>query len=139
MRFTFVFVILFVMCAAYGADETPKASRKLEGTTAQFPEKSIEKGVNATLGVLQSCSSSSASSEPAADLKKARQGDHVRMVFCKPVRVRVLDESYDVSEVVYADGVFWLRHGDKVQRCTKYHFQEWKAFEEWYRQTLPNG
>ena len=133
-----------------GADAPPKdsgrtlegktsASRTLEGNTTQFPANSIAEGVKATVAVLESCSSSDAEGYTAADLKKALLGDHVRLVFAKPVTVMVLHDKLEVSEVVYAAGVFWLRCGDKVVRTSKYRFEKWKPFEAWFRQTLPQG
>jgi hypothetical protein len=86
--------------------------------------------------VLESCSASGESSDAAGDLNKAQKGDHVQLVFPKPLKVQVLDKEFEVSEVVYSAGVFWLRFGDKVQRSTKYQHEKWKPFEEWFRQPL---
>jgi hypothetical protein len=115
------------------------ASRTLDGRKVQFPVRSVPEGMRAFIGVLESCHASQESSDAAADLKKAQEGDHVRMVFAKPVKVEVLNKEYEMSELVYSKGVFWLRFGDKVQRCAKYEFEKWKPFEVWFRQTLPEG
>jgi hypothetical protein len=72
-----------------------------------------------------------------ADLKKAQKGDHVRLVFGKPVTVAVLHDKFKVSELVYSAGVFWLRTGNNVVRCSKYEHEKWKPFEAWFRQLLP--
>jgi hypothetical protein len=88
------------------------------------------------IGVVESCHSSG-DSYAAADLVKAQQGDHVRFVFDKPVTVKVLDEKFKVSELVYSSGVFWFRAGKKVVRCAKYEHKKWKPFESWFRQALP--
>jgi hypothetical protein len=148
MRFTLVPVLLFLAAVCQGADdsrkvssrtveEKPMASRRLEGDTSQFPANSLVEGVKATVAVLESCHSSDAETYTAAGLKKAQQGDHVRLVFPKPITVTVLRDEFDVSEVVYADGVFWLRCGAKVVRSTKYEFEKWRPFESWFRQLLP--
>jgi hypothetical protein len=138
MRFTLVPALLFVATACYGADET-KATRKLEGVKTTFPAKIIKAGVKAAIAALETCHSSMESSDPAADMKRAQEGDHVRVVFAKPVKVEVLNDEYEISEVVFAPdpGVFWIRSGDKVLRCGKYQFQEMQQFQDWYRQTLP--
>jgi hypothetical protein len=49
----------------------------------------------------------------------------------------VLNKKLVVSEVVFADGVFWLVCGNGVERCTKFTFDKMTPFREWYRQTLP--
>jgi hypothetical protein len=136
MRFTLLPVLLVVATACHGADDTATASRTLDGKKVQFPAKSVPEGVNACIDVLESWSSSTESSDAAADLKKAQEGDHVRLVFAKSVIVEVLNKEIEVSEVVYSAGVFWLRFGDKVQRCTKYENEKWKPFEAWFRQPL---
>jgi hypothetical protein len=137
MRFTLVPILLFVATICHGADDATTASRTLDGMKAQFPARSIADGVTVLTGALKSCHSSSESSDPVADLKKARQGDHVRFVFAKPVTLEVLGEKFEASEVVFSAGVFWLRCGNKVQRCTKYEHEKMKLFEVWYRQLLP--
>jgi hypothetical protein len=136
MQFTMIPVLLLVTTACHGADDATKASRMLEGTKAQFPAKTIPDGVKAVIDVLESCHSSQESSDPASDLKKAQEGDHVRFVFAKSIIVVVLNKEVEVSEVVYSAGVFWLRFGDKVQRCAKYENDKWKPFEAWFRQPL---
>src|SRR5262245_57071132 len=137
MRFALILTTLFAATACYGADET-KATRKLDGVKTTFPAKTIKAGVKVTIAALETCHSSVDSSDPAADMKKAQEGDHVRVVFAKPVKVEVLNEEYEISEVVFTPnpGVFWMRSGDKVLRCAKYQFQEMKQFQDWYRQTL---
>ena len=150
MRFTRVAVLLFLAAVCQGADDPPKASsrtlegkttasRRLEGSTTQFPANSLAEGVKATVAVLESCSSSDAEGYTAADLKRALLGVHVRLVFLKPIAVMVLRDKFEVSEVVYADGVFWLRCGAKVVRSSKYEFEKWKPFEAWFRQALSQG
>jgi hypothetical protein len=142
MRLTLVSVLLFTgMC--HGADDPPKASRKLEGRTTPFPAKTIAEGVKVTISVLESCHSLDDGTRnggnlaySTANLKKAQEGDHLRFEFPKPVKVKILDKTYEVSEVVFADGAFWLRCGDKVVRSTKYEFAKSKAFVEWFRQAL---
>jgi hypothetical protein len=129
-------MLLFVATACHAADDAAKASRTLDGKKVQFPAKCIPDGVKAAIDVIESCHSSQESSDPAADLKKAQEGDHVRLVFAKSIIVEVTNKELEVSEVVYSAGVFWLRFGDKVQRCTKYENEKWKPFEAWFRQAL---
>jgi hypothetical protein len=120
------------------ADDLPKATRVIEGAKTTFPEKSLPEGVKAFVGVLESCSDMSDGTVQytADDLKKARKGDHVSLVFAKPLAVTVLGKRLEVSEAVFANGVFWLLCGKEVVRCTKYEYDKMERFQEWYRQTL---
>ena len=56
-------------------------------------------------------------------------------VFGKPIAVTVLGNKFEVSELVFTQplntGVFWLRAGDKVVRCTKYEVEKEKDFVAW--------
>ena len=136
MRCALVLVAAVFVAEASGADDAAKASATLEGTKMQFPEKGVAGGVKATLALLESCHHKIDGT--AADLKKARQGDHVRLLFARPVAVTVLDERLEVSELVLTQplntGVFWLRCGGKVVRCTKYEPQKEKEFLVWRNQ-----
>ena len=93
----------------------------------------------AVAGALESCHDMSGGTVPysADDLKKARKGDHVSLVFTKSLEVKVLGRKLEVSEVVFADGVFWLLCGNEVVRCTKYESDKMDRFQKWHRQTLP--
>jgi hypothetical protein len=139
MRYLATAAALLVATACLGADELPKATRMIEGAKTTFPAKSISEGVKALTGALESCHDMSDGTirYTVADLKKARKGDHVRFVFPKPLGVEVLEKKLEVSEAVYADGVFWLVCGKDVVRCTKYTFDKMDRFREWYRQPLP--
>lgn len=139
MRYVAAAAALFVASACFGAEEPPKAARVIEGAKSTFPAKSIPKGVKLLRGVLESCHNMSDGTVKytADDLKKAQKGDHVRFVFPKPLKVEVLGKKLQVSEAIYADGVFWLACGNDVVRCTKYTFDKMDQFQEWYRQTLP--
>jgi hypothetical protein len=130
---------LLVATTCLGADEPPTATRVLDGTKTTFPAKAVPDGTKALAGVLGSCHTLSDGTVryTADDLKKARTGDHVRFEFAKPLAVKILGTALDVSEAVYADGVFWLVCGTDVVRCTKYEFDKMDRFREWYRQTLP--
>ena len=137
MRFTLVPIVLFVATVCHGADDEVKASGRLGGKKVQFPAKSVAEGVKATVGLLESCSSASDGTVAytAADLKKAQEGDHVRLVFAKPITVTVLDNKIEVSELVFTQplntGVFWLRVGNDVVRCSKYRFEKERDFVAW--------
>ena len=116
-----------------GADDAPKASATLDGTRMQFPEKGVAGGIKATAALLDTCGVKSEGT--VAELNKAREGDHVRLVFAKPVAFMVRSEKLEVSELVFTQplntGVFWLRVGDKVVRCTKYESEKLKDFVAW--------
>jgi hypothetical protein len=124
-------------------DDLPKASGTLDGKKVQFPAKGVAEGVKATIGLLESCHaiSDGTIAYTAADLKKAQQGDHVRLVFTKPITVTVLGNKIKVLELVFTQplntGVFWLRSGDKVVRCTKYEFEKQRRFEAWRNEAQP--
>ncbi len=125
--------------ACFGADKSPKATRVIDGTKTTFPAKSVPEGAVALAGLLESCHTLNDGTVKytADDLKKAQTGDHVRFVFPKSLKVAILGKPLDVSETVYADGVLWLVSGTDVLRCSKYEFDKYDRFLEWYRQTLP--
>lgn len=91
------------------------------------------------IGALESCHSISDGTVKYStdELKKARKGDHVWLVFARPIEVEVLEKKLKVSEAVFADGVFWLLCGNDVVRCTKYEFDNMEPFRQWFRQLLP--
>jgi hypothetical protein len=95
--------------------------------------------VKGTLGLLESCCDESL--YEAAEFKKAEQGDHVRLVFPKPITVTVMEQKVEVSELVFRrplnTGVFWVRNRDKWRRYSKYEFQKEKPFVAWLRQAQP--
>jgi hypothetical protein len=135
-----LFVALVLMTtAACRAEDTPKATGTLEGKKVKFPEKGIAAGVRATVGLLESCHSESL--YQADELKQAKQGDHIRLVFAKPITVRVNNEEIEFSELVFRlptnTGVFWLRSGDKWRRYSKYEPQKEKPFLAWLREAQP--
>ncbi|MGC8642886.1 MAG: hypothetical protein ACP5XB_23765 [Isosphaeraceae bacterium] len=72
---------LIVLCAvvAQGALDAPKATGTLHGKHVKFPENVVAEGVNTTVSLLESCCSESLF-EPD-ELRKAVQGDHIRLVF----------------------------------------------------------
>jgi hypothetical protein len=113
--------------------------RVIEGTKTTFPANSIPEGVKALSGALESCHARSDGTVryTSDDLKKAKKGDHVRFEFTRPLPVEILGKKLEVSEAVFAAGVFWLVCRQDVVRCTKYEFAKMKPFGEWYRQTLP--
>ncbi len=118
-------------------DETPKASGKLDGKRVWYSSDTIAEGVKATTALLESCHDCSDDTVryTATDLKKAQEGDHIRLVFAKPITVKVCDHEFKVTELVLTQplntGVFWLRSGDTVRRCSKYEFDKEKPFLAW--------
>ena len=76
-----------------------------------------------------------------ADLKKARQGDHVRRVFTEPVRVTIMDKAFDASEVVFTQptnsGVFWLLASAGWFAATKFEPTNISSFNAWLKQAHP--
>jgi hypothetical protein len=135
-----VIPLLLIATTCYAVDDSPKVTRKIDGDRTTFPAKSIDDGVNALLGAIESCHSTDwAGKKPPelADLEKAQNRDHVRFVFRKPITVKVANERMEITEAIFADGAFLLRSGKKVMRATKYEFKKFQPFEEWYRQTLP--
>ncbi len=99
-----------------GADDSPKATRVLEGSKTTFPAKSVPEGVKLLIGVLESCHdiSDETVNYSTEDLKKAQKGDHLPFVFPKPIKCEVLEKKLGVSEAIYAKGVFWLVCGKDV-------------------------
>ena len=139
MRTVLVVTLVLVTAVACRAEDTPKASGILEGKKVKFPEKAVADGVKATVGLLESCHDSSL--YEADELKKAKQGDHIRLVFAKPITVRVVNEDVEVSELVFRlptnTGVFWLRSGEKWRRYSKYEVQKEEPFRAWLREAEP--
>src|SRR5947199_1636243 len=82
-------VVLFA-AVAHGADDAPKASGTLDGKQLKFPEKGVANGVKATVGLLESCCDESL--YDADEFKKAQQGDHIRLVFARPITITVMNE-----------------------------------------------
>jgi hypothetical protein len=136
MRLTQVVILLFVSSVCRGAEDETQASGRLHGKQVRFPAAGLAQGVKATLGLLESCHNESLYS--SAELTKALQGDHVQLVFAKPITVVVMGEMVKASELVISlplnTGVFWLRSGDKVRRYAKFEYQKEKAFEAWLRE-----
>ena len=140
MRIVLIAVIVSVTATSCWAEDAPKASGILDGKKIKFPEKSVSDGVKATVGLLESCHDESL--YRADELKKAEQGDHVRLVLAKPVTVTVMGEKVEVSELVFRlpmnTGVFWVRTGDKWRRYSKYEFRKQDAFVAWLREAQPS-
>ena len=130
MRNVLVAAVVLLTANACRAEDAPKASGTLEGKGVKVPEKSVADGVKATVGLLESCHSESL--YQAEELKKALQGDHIRLVFARPVAARVDNEQIEFSELVFRlpmnTGVFWVRTGDKWRRYSKYEFEKEKPF-----------
>jgi len=139
MRNVLVASLMLVTAAACRADHAPKATGVLEGKKVKFPEKEVAGGVKAAVGLLESCHSESL--YDADEFKQAEQGDHIRLVFAKPITARVVNEEVQFSELVFRlpanTGVFWLRCGDKWRRYSKYEFQKEEPFRAWLREAEP--
>ena len=133
MRIALALAFALVATAARGAEDAPQASGLLDGKRITFPAKGVPDGVKAAVGLLESCCDESA--YQADEFEKAQKGDHVRLVFAKPVAVAVLGEKVEVSELVFRrplnTGVFWVRTGDKWRRYTKYEFKKEAPFTAW--------
>jgi hypothetical protein len=95
--------------------------------------------VKASVGLLESCHDESLFQ--ADELTKAMQGDHVRVVFPRPITAQVLNEKVEFSELVFRlplnTGVFWVRTGDRWRRYSKYEFQKEKPFVAWLGEARP--
>lgn len=139
MRNVLLLVVVLVPAGACRAGDAPKASGTLDGKKVTFPEKSVADGVKAAVGLLESCSDES--DYKADELKKAGEGDHVRLVFADPITVTVMGKKVAVSELVFrlpmSTGVFWVRTGDTWRRYTKFAFQKEKPFAAWLTEARP--
>jgi hypothetical protein len=141
MRSVLGATLLIFAAGVCGADDPPKApvaSGTYDGKKIAFPEKGIADGVRATVGLLESCSSDELYN--ADEFKKAVHGDHIRLVFAKPITVTVMSEKIEVSELVFRrpleTGVFWVRGGEKWRRFTKYRFEKEKPFAAWLQEAV---
>jgi hypothetical protein len=139
MRNVLVAAVVLLTANACWAEDAPKASGTLDGKTVKFPEKSVADGVEATVGLLESCHSESV--YQADEFKKALQGDFIRLVCAKPITARVNNEQIEFSELVFRlpmnTGVFWVRTGDKWRRYSKYEVDKEKPFAAWLREAQP--
>src|SRR5947209_2227204 len=109
MRCACVLVAVLFAAEAHGAGDGVRASATLDGKKMSFPEKGLAGGAKATVALLESCHSLGEGT--AADLMNAQAGDHVRLVFARPVAVTVLGKKMQVSELLLTQplntGVFW--------------------------------
>ena len=150
MQFILAPVLLFAAATCQGADDAssgddaPKASRIVDGMALPFDPKGVADGVTATLALLESCHSEAwpGKNPPTdEDVKKVLLKDHVRLVFAKPITVRVVNEDVEVSELVFRlptnTGVFWLRSGEKWGRYSKYQVQKEEPFRAWLGEAEP--
>lgn len=132
-------VLLFVASACPVADDAVRVSGRIDGKKVHFPAKGVAGGVKATIGLLESCSDHSLVS--LDELRKAREGDHVRLVFAKPIPVTVMEQKFEASELVVRlplnTGVIWLWSGTKVRRYAKFEHETAKLFETWLREAQP--
>jgi hypothetical protein len=143
MQIVLLCAAMAVTATANGADDAPIATGILHGKMVKFSEKGLAEGAKATILLLESCHDLDDVTPALADLKKARQGDHVRLVFARPVVVTVLDKTFEVSELIFTQplntGVFWLRGGRRLVRCTKFEPQKEPSFITWLEQARTEG
>ena len=141
MRGVLLVVAFAMTAAACRADDALTATGILHGKRVKFQEAGRLQGAKVTIALLESCHDVDETTPALADLKKAREGDHVRLVFTKPVRVTILDKAFDVSEVVFTQptnsGVFWLLARRRLVRCTKFEPQNISSFNAWLKQAQP--
>jgi hypothetical protein len=139
MRSGLATLVLLFAAVAVGAADGPKATGTRDGKPVKFPEKGLADGVKATLGLLESCHDSSLFDDD--ELKKAFEGDHVRLVFPKPVTAEVVNKKVEFAELVFRlpinTGVFWVRNGEIWRRYSKYEPKKVEAFEAWLREAQP--
>src|SRR4051812_22639756 len=121
------------------AGDAPRATGRLNGKLVTFPEAGTAAGAAAVIGLLESCHDES--QYDAAELTAAQRGDHVRLMFARPMTATVLDKRVDASELILRlplnTGVFWLRSGDAVRRFSKYDFPKERAVTDWLREARP--
>jgi len=138
MRGVLLAVALAVTATACKADDAPTATGTLHGKRVKFPEEGLAEGAKATIALLESCHDVDEMTPALSDLKKARQGDHARLVFATPVGVTILGKTFEVSEIIFTQpsntGVFWLRARRRLARCTKFEPQKESSFSTWLKQ-----
>ncbi|HTU18111.1 MAG TPA: hypothetical protein VMG10_08610 [Gemmataceae bacterium] len=136
MRNVLLAVLVLVTVNACRAEPTPRTTGTLEGKKVTFPDNGRADGAKAAIVLLRSCHDESLFQ--AGELQKALQGDHIRMVFSKPITAEVMNKKIAFSELVLRlplnTGVFWVQTGNKWRRYTKYEFQKEKPFKAWLRQ-----
>jgi hypothetical protein len=135
---TTLLAIVAVLCGtvAQGADDAPKASGIRDGKRITFPAKGIADGAKAAVSLLESCHDEGLYQDN--ERKLAEQGDHIRLVFAKPIPVTIMGKKIEMSELIFRlpsnTGVFWVRDGDTWRRYAKYEFQKEKPFTTWLRE-----
>jgi hypothetical protein len=81
MRGVILAFALGMTATACRAGDAIKATGILHGKMVEFPEKGLADGAKATIALLESCHDLDEVTPTLAELKMARQGDHVRLVF----------------------------------------------------------
>jgi hypothetical protein len=139
MRSGLTTLVVLIAAVAHGAEDGLQVTGTLDGKQLKFPTKGIGDGVKATVGLLESCCDESLFE--AGELKKALQGNHVRLVFPKPITAEVMNKKIEFSELVFRrplnTGVFWVKTGDTWRRYSKYEFLREEPFAAWLRQGQP--
>ena len=127
-----IFIVLFAG-VALGAENEPQLSLLLDGKPAKVAGKSVAEGVRATVGLLESCHDESPFA--AEEFKAARQADHLRLVFAKPVAANVMSQKLELSELVVRlplnTGVVWVRAGDRWRRFSKFEYLKTVPVTAW--------
>ena len=130
-----VLAIAFVLFTgvALGAENEHQLSFLLDGKPAKVAGKSVAEGVRATVGLLESCHDESPFA--AEEFKAARQADHLRLVFAKPVAANVMSQKLELSELVVRlplnTGVVWVRAGDRWRRFSKFEYLKTVPVTAW--------
>jgi phage-related tail fiber protein len=101
--------------------------------------------VKATVGLLESCHHESLNQ--ANEFQKARRGEHIRLVFAKPITAWVNNEQIEFAELMYGlpmkTGGFWVRtvrttdNLGQWRRYGKCEFEKAKLFRAWLREARP--
>ena len=136
MQLTLILGFLVAPSLSPGTDTPPTASRAPNGSATYRPEH-VPLGVKLALHAVTSCSYSGHLGRrlpTVDDLADAKKGDHVCFVFGKPVPVTLMRETIEVSEIVFANGGFLLRNGDRVWYASKYTYDKILPFHQWILQ-----
>lgn len=128
-------VVVLFAGVAQGADDAPKVSGTRSGESLKFPEKGLADGVKAAVVLLESCRDESRI-QPN-ELTEPPRGDHVRLVFAKPITAKIMKEEVEITELMFrlptCAGVCWARSGDKWRQFDEYEIQKLDPFVAWLR------
>lgn len=133
MRFRIAAVLILFTAVAQPAEDTPKATWRIQGANYEVAKQSVKGSLKVVLECLESCAYGETADRNGQkytkdDLEKALAGDHFQVVFEKARMVTVINKPLEVTELVIAAGSIWVRSGDKVHRFAKYGYKQWDAF-----------